>query len=95
MPMEIEKSASSAARKGASLLNEDLMKNSDNDLLEAIQKLPEDKKKQVAEFVAHLNAKTTKRPISDILKSYKGGQSFKTAEEVDAYIRAERDSWDR
>lgn len=25
--------------------------------------------------------------------NYKGGALFKTAEEVDAYIRAERDSW--
>jgi hypothetical protein len=27
--------------------------------------------------------------------NYKGGALFKTAEEVDAYIRAERDSWER
>lgn len=27
--------------------------------------------------------------------NYKGGSLFKTAEEVDAYIREERDSWDR
>ncbi len=26
--------------------------------------------------------------------NYKGGALFKTAEEVDAYIRAERDSWE-
>jgi len=35
-----------------------------------------------------------KRRIGDILKDYPGGRLFKTAEEVDAYIRAERDSWD-
>ena len=27
--------------------------------------------------------------------NYKGGRLFKTAEEVDAYIREERDSWER
>jgi hypothetical protein len=27
--------------------------------------------------------------------NYKGGALFKTAEEVDAYIRVERDSWER
>lgn len=27
--------------------------------------------------------------------NYQGGALFKTAEEVDAYIRAERDSWER
>jgi len=27
--------------------------------------------------------------------NYHGGALFKTAEEVDAYIRAERDSWER
>jgi hypothetical protein len=27
--------------------------------------------------------------------NYTGGRLFKTAEEVDAYIREERDSWER
>ena len=27
--------------------------------------------------------------------NYRGGALFKTAEEVDAYIRAERDAWER
>jgi hypothetical protein len=35
-----------------------------------------------------------KRPLEEILAGYKGGQ-FKTAEEVDAYIREERESWDK
>jgi hypothetical protein len=29
------------------------------------------------------------------LANYAGGRLFKTAEEVDAYIREERDSWER
>jgi hypothetical protein len=35
-----------------------------------------------------------KRTLSEILRDYPGGQLFKTAADVDAYIRAERDSWD-
>ncbi len=33
--------------------------------------------------------------IDEILADYPGGRLFKTADEVDAYIRAERDAWDR
>lgn len=33
--------------------------------------------------------------IDEILADYPGGRLYKTAEEVDADIRAERDSWDR
>ena len=36
-----------------------------------------------------------KRTLSEILGDYPGGRLFKTAEEVDAYIREERDSWER
>jgi hypothetical protein len=36
-----------------------------------------------------------KLPIYEILGDYKGGELFKTTEEVDAYIREERDSWDK
>ncbi|MFO0927621.1 MAG: hypothetical protein U0736_11370 [Gemmataceae bacterium] len=35
-----------------------------------------------------------KRSLADILAGYPGGQLFRTAEEVDAYLRAERDAWD-
>ena len=36
-----------------------------------------------------------KRRISEILADYPGGQLFKSVEEVDRYIKEERDSWDR
>ena len=36
-----------------------------------------------------------KRHALDILEEMPGHRLFKTAEEVDAYIREERDSWDR
>ena len=36
-----------------------------------------------------------KRAATDILRDYPGGRLFKTAEEVDEYIRKERESWKR
>ena len=38
---------------------------------------------------------STPKSVLEILRQAPGGQLFKTAEEVDAYIRQERDSWDR
>ncbi len=36
-----------------------------------------------------------KKSFLENLGGYKGGQSFKTVEEVDDYIHEERNSWDR
>jgi hypothetical protein len=36
----------------------------------------------------------TRRSALDILAEAPGQQMFKTVEEVDGYLRAERDSWD-
>src|SRR5262249_51145075 len=36
-----------------------------------------------------------KLPLRERLGDYPGGRLFKSAEEVDAYLREERDSWDR
>jgi hypothetical protein len=36
-----------------------------------------------------------KRGVLDILAEFPGHLMFQTAEEVDAYIREERDSWER
>jgi hypothetical protein len=36
-----------------------------------------------------------KRPLHEVLADYPGGQLFKSAEEVEAYLREERDSWER
>lgn len=33
--------------------------------------------------------------VYDIVKDLPGGRLFKTAEEVDEYLRQERDSWER
>jgi hypothetical protein len=35
-----------------------------------------------------------KRRLSEVLAGYQGGQLFRSAEEVDAYLRAEREAWD-
>ncbi len=36
-----------------------------------------------------------RRPLREILQRAAGHSSFRTAQEVDAYINAERDRWDR
>jgi hypothetical protein len=46
-------------------------------------------------FVVLDEADCVKRPLQDVLGEYHGGQLFTTAEEVDAYLRSERESWDR
>jgi hypothetical protein len=38
---------------------------------------------------------TSLRTLREIMQSAPGGQIFKSPEEVDEYLRAERDSWDR
>ena len=35
-----------------------------------------------------------KRRLSEVLAGYAGGQLFRSAAEVDAYLRAEREAWD-
>ena len=41
------------------------------------------------------SATSTEPSLYDLIKDLPGGRLFKTAEEVDEYIRQERDSWDR
>jgi hypothetical protein len=40
-------------------------------------------------------AAPAKPSVLEIIESYDGPRQFNTAEEVDAYLREERDSWDR
>jgi hypothetical protein len=49
----------------------------------------------VTVFIVVDEEEMPKRPIFDILADYPGGGLFRSAEEVDAYLREERDSWDR
>jgi hypothetical protein len=53
--------------------------------------LPEGRTATVLVFVDE--APLPKRRLCDILADYPGGQLFRSAEEVDNYLRAERDSW--
>ena len=39
--------------------------------------------------------KAPRQSMLDILEKLPGGRIFKTSAEVDAYLREERDSWDR
>jgi hypothetical protein len=46
-------------------------------------------------FVVVDAEESPKRPLYEVDGNYPGGQLFRSAAEVDAYLRAERDSWDR
>lgn len=54
--------------------------------------LPEGRTATVLVFVDE--APLSKRRLRDILADYPGGQLFRSAEEVDDYLRAEREAWD-
>jgi hypothetical protein len=42
-----------------------------------------------------LASSTAEPSLYDLVKDLPGGRLFKTADEVDEYLRQERDSWDR
>jgi hypothetical protein len=46
-------------------------------------------------LLPHSTATKTRRSALDVLAEAPGQSIFKTVEEVDAYIKEERDSWDR
>jgi hypothetical protein len=54
--------------------------------------LPEGRSATV--FIVLDEEEGTKRPLREVLGDYPGGTLFQSAEQVDAYLRAERDSWD-
>ena len=55
--------------------------------------LPEGREATVRIEVAEEAPPPAKRSFLENLGSYEGGRSFKTVEEVDCYIKEERDSW--
>lgn len=57
-----------------------------------IPELPEGRSATV--FIVLDEEEGPKRPLREVLGNYPGGTLFRSAEEVDAYLRAERDSWD-
>lgn len=50
---------------------------------------------QAVEVTVRVAPPTPARSIVDILAECPGGTLFKTAEDVETYVREERDSWDR
>lgn len=76
----------------------------DEILTQAERLKPEEQLILLARLADHVRVVYTKQPvppkkmtITERLAEagYPGGRLFKTAEEVDAYIREERDSWER
>jgi hypothetical protein len=58
--------------------------------------VPELPEGRVATVVVQVEEETMpRRRLSEVLAGYPGRQLFGSAEEVDAYLREERDSWDR
>jgi len=45
-------------------------------------------------FIVLNGPEMPKRPFWEVIGNYPGGRLFRTAEEVDAYVREERDSWE-
>jgi hypothetical protein len=54
--------------------------------------LPEGRAANV--FVLLEEPEVVKRPLWEVLGDYPGGQVFQSAEQVDAYLKAERESWE-
>lgn len=50
---------------------------------------------KIAEAQRKAEAEPRRRSIREILEDCPGGRIFKTAEEVDEYLRQERESWER
>lgn len=76
----------------------------DNLLTQAESLKPEEQLILLARLAEHVRVVYSEQPappkkltITERLAEagYTGGRLFKTAEEVDAYIREERDSWER
>jgi hypothetical protein len=54
--------------------------------------LPEGRNASV--FVLLEEPEIAKRPLWEVIGDYPGGQVFQSAEQVDAYLKAERESWE-
>jgi hypothetical protein len=58
----------------------------------SVPELPEGRKATV--FVVLDEGEPEKRPLREVLGDYKGGEVFQSGEQVDAYLKAERESWE-
>lgn len=50
---------------------------------------------EVTKRKAPANGTRKRRPMIELLAEWEGQRLFKTSAEADAYLREERDSWDR
>jgi hypothetical protein len=57
-----------------------------------VPELPEGRKATV--FVVLDEPEPGKRPLHEVLGDYPGGEVFQSGEQVDAYLKAERESWE-
>lgn len=70
---------------------------------ETVSHLSSDEQLQLASMILEGVTKTKQKPgpepqrtsMLEIINEMPGGRLFKTSAEVDAYLREERDSWDR
>ncbi len=75
-------------------------------LIEMIRQLPPERVAEIEDFVEFLAQRESRRAISgqamgagrhsarSLLAEMPGGRLFKTSDEVDEYLRRERESWD-
>jgi len=57
-------------------------------------RVPEAAAGRLAQVRVTLKEESAKRPFREVLGDYRGGQLFRTGEEVDAFLNAERSAWD-
>jgi hypothetical protein len=57
-----------------------------------VPELPEGR--QATVFIVLDDEPVPKRRLAEVLAAHPGGRLFRSAEEANAYLRAERDSWD-
>jgi len=57
-----------------------------------VPELPEGRKATL--FVVIDEPEPAKKSLREVLGDYPGGQVFRSAEQVDAYLKSERESWE-
>ncbi len=71
--------------------------NLEDSIQEKVRRLSDDQQRQVMAFVERLKPGVSDGALSatGLLESFAKERGFKSADEIDAYLREERDSWDR
>jgi hypothetical protein len=61
-----------------------------------VSRLPPEERLQLASLIlSELAKQDEKLSATELLKSFPPGRGFENSEEVESYLRQERDSWDR